>query len=446
MTNIPKLHLVRALGIFLSLALLSSFSAFAADAGFISGTVRNQSRGQAAAGDDVILLRLDEGMQEEARSKTDAAGAFTISVQFPDKPHLVRIVHQGVNYDQQASAGDSLAIDVFDVAAKVPGISGNIEILRAGNNGNLLHVSDMIEIKNESNPPLTQAGARTFEVYLPAQAKIDSVLAAGAGRLGVIITASPVAGEPGHYTVSFPLRPGSTKFAFNYDLPYDGHTAFRPRFAYPLKQFAVMIPPTMKFSSHSAAFQALATGDSSYQVQAANQLKAGSGPSFELAGAGAIPSLQTRSQPQSRGQVAPPGFAVAEPPSAGSTSPGIANPAQPAPANSAAAGPSAPTVATSRLEWRLLIVIALVVLGGCAFLIWRARGRSQTDPKTKAGTTQASASGSSTALLLEALKEELLTLETNRIKGLISAQEYDSAKRTLEGTVKRALARAAAKQ
>jgi len=70
----------------------------------------------------------------------------------------------------------------------------------------LLHVSDMVEIKNESSPPLTEAGERTFEVYLPANAKIDSVLAAGPGEMGVMISAVPVPDEPGHYAVNFPLR------------------------------------------------------------------------------------------------------------------------------------------------------------------------------------------------------------------------------------------------
>ena len=44
--------------------------AFAADT--ISGTVRNQTTGKAAAGDEVILLRLKNGMEEESRTRTDA--------------------------------------------------------------------------------------------------------------------------------------------------------------------------------------------------------------------------------------------------------------------------------------------------------------------------------------------------------------------------------------
>src|SRR5207249_12104745 len=136
-------------------------------------------------------------------------------------------------------------------------ITGGIEILRTGTNGDLLHVSDLVEITNVSSPPLTQVGEHTFEVYLPASAKIDSVMAAGPEDMGMMISVTPVPGQPGHCAVNFPLRPGATKFAFNYDLPYDGHVAFHPKFAFPVQQLAVMIPPTMNFSFRSPAFKIL---------------------------------------------------------------------------------------------------------------------------------------------------------------------------------------------
>ena len=340
--------------------LLALFAIVAHGANCITGSVRNQSRGKPAAGDDVILVRLERGMQREARTKTDAQGSFTLNVQLPEKPYLVRVFHQGVSYDQLASAGDALSIQVFDAATHVRGITGSIEILRAGTNGKLLHVSDLVEIKNESSPPLTQASERTFEVYLPANAKIASVLAAGPGNVGVMISAASVPGEPGHYTVNFPLRPGATKFAFNYDLPYHGHAAFQTRHAYPLRQMAVMIPLTMKFSSRSSAFEILATGKSRYQVQAANHLKAGEGPEFEVSGTGVLPPIGDQAQSES-----------------GSEPSALPNPRVHAP------GPSV-LASSLHIDSRLaqpqspspsLVLGALtsVFLATSAFLIWRAR-------------------------------------------------------------------------
>lgn len=352
----------------------------AADSDSIKGVVRNQTRGRFAAGAEVILLRLNQtgldqsrlsqislnqSMEEETRTRTDSQGSFTLSVRYPDKLHLVRVIHQGVNYDQRASAGDALAVAVFDAISKVQGVTASIEIIRIGAAGNYLHVSDMVEIKNDSSPPLTQAGERTFEVYLPALAKIDSVVAAGPGTIAAPISATPVAGWPGHYAVNFPLRPGATRFAFNYDLPYTGQATFRPKNIYPLQQLAVMIPPTMEFASRSHAFQRLRTGNDSYQVEAANLVNAEEGPGFEISGVGPLPALV---------QSAPKPVA-----------------AQPLPAHSVPASSSNRVQGTngldniaafgivarlSRVPWWVLGTSACM-LGPCVFLLWRKRRLSR---------------------------------------------------------------------
>jgi len=282
----------------LPLVLLACFSADALADAEISGVAQNLSRGEPAPGDEVALLRLDRGMQEEVRSKTDLQGKFFFHVRSPYKSYVVRVIHQGVNYDQRVPPTGTVALSVFDAARAVAGITGTIEILRTGTKGNLLHVSDMYEIENNSRPPLTQSGERTFEVYLPREARIDSVLAAGPGNAVEVISAASASDGPGHYTVNFPLQPGATKFAFNYDLPYDGRAAFRTRHWYSVQEFAVMIPATMKFSSPPALFQSLPTANAGYQVFAANRLRAGEGPRFEIAGAGALPSIGDRPKPQ----------------------------------------------------------------------------------------------------------------------------------------------------
>ena len=349
------------------LVLLSAvpFSATARDANDITGSARNASRGQAAVGDRVILMRLDRGMEEESQARTGRRGAFRLHVRQAGKAYLVRVVHQGVSYDQRAYAGDELSIQVFDAVPRAPRVSASIEILRAGTNGNLLHFSDLYELKNESSPPVTQAGGQTFDVYVPANARIDSVLAAGPAKIGVLIPANPAPGEPGHYTVSFPLRPGETKFAFNYDLPYEGHAVFQTRLAYPLEQLAVMIPPSMKFSSRSRGFTLLPTGRSDYQVQAANQLKAGEGPGFEVSGTGVLPSLGDQATSQSGSRL-------------------LATPRPSAPDSDRAVLSSSGRVnpqlqqTYSRSQSLVLGGLTAVLLGVCALLVWRPRKTRRT--------------------------------------------------------------------
>src|SRR5947209_13288786 len=92
----------------------------------ITGTVHNETTGKASAGDDVVLLRLANGMLAETQTKTDNQGAFSLNVQFPDQSHVVRVLHQGVNYDHTIASNFRLDIKVFDSAPKVEAVSGYI--------------------------------------------------------------------------------------------------------------------------------------------------------------------------------------------------------------------------------------------------------------------------------------------------------------------------------
>src|SRR5258708_10460318 len=228
---------------------LCASSALAADT--MTGTVRNQSTARPSAGDDVVLLRLAEGMQEEARTKTDAQGAFVLKVSVADARHVVRVLHQGVNYDQTVTGSAPLEIKVFDAVPRINGLNGNIGIVRMESDGNVLKVAEMYAITNASTPPVTQSGPRNFEIFLPEKAEFDSVEAKAQEGIWTNVTPVAVKAQPGHYVVNFPLRPGDTLFKFGYHLPYLGAAAFHLKLAYPIKRFAVMHPPSMSFKASS---------------------------------------------------------------------------------------------------------------------------------------------------------------------------------------------------
>ena len=405
----------------------------------MTGVVRNLTNGRPAAGDDVFLIGAAQDAQEQAHARTDAQGAFTLELHHPGKPHLVRVVHQGVNYDRQLSSADAIAIDVADATTKVKGITGGIEIIRVGSHGSLLHVSDMVEIKNVSNPPATQASERTFEVYLPGDAKIDSVLAAGPENIGTMISAMPVRGEPGHYSVDFPLRPGATKFAFNYDLPYDGRATFRPQNMYPLQQLAVMIPPTMTFASRSSAFQMLSVGNNRYKVEAAEQLKAGQGPEFELSGAGILPPIQ-EAQVQASPKV--PNVALTAP--AQTTSAGFEAHAQGGNFSVSGSSPVARFSAQSlRVQRWVLGAGALSILGTFGLLVLHRKHSRYAKTQVLVGASQVQ---ETSAGLVDALKEGLFQLESDWLQGADPKEEYTSVKQALNGTIEWAIARAGARR
>lgn len=407
----------------------------------IRGVVLNRTTGQPAASDAAMLLRLDgvnPQIQEEleAPAHTDTQGAFIFhiqqgKVQRRDESYLVRVIHQNVIYDQPVSAGDSVSIAVFDAAPEVQGITGNIEILRLGtriaNNEKLLHVSDMYEIRNDSNPPMTLAGPHTFDVYLPANSRIDSVLASGPApevvtsqkgiqnqsKTGLVIPASPFPGQPGHYSVNFPLHPGATRFAFNYDLPYEGHVAFHPRVTFGFHQFAVMIPPVLHFSSRSAFTRLPVNGE--YQVEAVGSVQAGARLAFEISGNGSLP---VKADPSSAG-------AVESQNSTPATSGG--SPDKPA-----------RTTVSGHIDspaWPWLILISGILLGS-SFLIRRIR--AQRLRRNVAG--QINRIQNTPSPVAVSLKDKLFQLETDRIVGVISDEQYASARQVLEEAVKRMIA------
>lgn len=405
----------------LRIAVFLSFTPAALASNTITGSVRNQSRGQPAVGDEVILIRIDHGMQVEKHTRTNALGAFSLDMQHPDNPYLVRVKHQDVNYDQRAPVGGAMTISVFDVADHVPGISGTIEILRAGTAGKSLHVSDMIEVNNASSPPFTQTGESTFEVCLPSDAKLDSVLAAGPEKIGMMVSAVPVSGKPGHYAVNFPLQPGATKFAFNYDLPYKGYVAFRTWHLYPLEQLAVMIPTTMEFSSLSSKFQILRTGAGNYRVRAIGPVTAGQGPTFVVSGTGDFPPLPDQTKPKTPSQL--PVLPKSSVSASDSNAPPLSGQTKLDPA------------ASSLWLTPQALLIGCALLAACALIAWRAR-----EVYRNVARGYGIPSAVRPATLLDGLKNELFQLESDRILGAISGEKYASARQAWEQVVEHAVA------
>src|SRR5271169_4066994 len=109
--------------------MVAAFCSFAL-AESITGVVTNKTTNKPAAGDDVVLIRLQQGMQEAARTKTDAKGHFTLDV--PDNGvHLVRVTHDKANYFRPAPPGtQSVEVDVYTAAAQVKGVSGEADVMR----------------------------------------------------------------------------------------------------------------------------------------------------------------------------------------------------------------------------------------------------------------------------------------------------------------------------
>jgi hypothetical protein len=143
----------------LFLALL--FSALAS-AQTLTGTVKNATTDKPAAGDDVVLLKLGEGMEEAGRTKTDSQGRFSFKLDDAQTPHLVRAIHQEVTYHRMAPPGTtSVELEVYDAAKKVDGITVVADIMRVqADQGQLVVVREFGVHADERAQPRVQCSER----------------------------------------------------------------------------------------------------------------------------------------------------------------------------------------------------------------------------------------------------------------------------------------------
>ncbi len=406
-----------------------------AGADAITGTVTNKTTNKAAAGDDVVLIRLSQGMQESTRTKTDARGRYSLDL--PDQGvHLVRVTHDKANYFKPAPPGTkTVDIDVYNAAAKVDGIAGEADVMRiqTDEGGKTLRVVQNFFVKNDSDPPKTQFSDRPFEFYLPAGAVVEGSAALGPG--GMPVQASPVPlGDPNHYAFIFPIRPGETRFQITYHLPYSGSLQLSPKLLLPTDTVAIMMPKNMSFKAGAAAPYTAVNDEVNAQTYVARGVSPSQPIEFTVGGTGQLP----RESPQAATPGGGDGAGGANGPQTASTGSaatdtrpggGLGNPIDPEGTNDPWA----------KYKWWILGGLGLLLAGGAGVMLKRAPesapgalGREQTGAAGQGGSHGGS---------LAALKEELFSLETDRLQGRIPEAEYMDHKAALETVLRRVLAR-----
>lgn len=407
-----------------------SFSAalFAAQ---IAGTVSNGTTKKPSSGDDVVLLSLSSGMEEVAHIRTDEQGGFVLNAPDQGGQYLLRVDHQGANYFKPVPQGAGIVdVTIYDAAKNVDNVVGEGRVFRFQTMPRgQLEVSEMFILSNESSPPRTKVGARSFEFELPAGAEIEDGVAEGPG--GMPTNSPPVsAGKKNRYGFAFPIRPGRTRFQVTYRVPYAGTREFKVTPDLPLAELGIMLPKGMQFNSADKSF-APAQDESGMTVFVAKNLSPGKQMKFSVSGEGTMP-----------GETAQGGGAGA---SQDTARPG--------------GGLGAPIDAPDPLSnshWYILTIF-VVVLAGAGYLLFRmhrgtvsapAGGPAAAPSRSSSRQMQGYASGSSRtgsvsigngSHVLEALKEELFQLETDRVQGKLTAQEYESSRAGLETLMRRHL-------
>lgn len=414
---------------------LAAFCCFSASlfAAQIAGTVTNGTTKNPSSGDEVVLLSLSGGMEEVARAKTDPQGRFVLNAPDQGGQHLVRVDHQGVNYFKPVPQGTAIVdITVYDAAKSVDNLAGEGRVFRFQTiPGGQLEVSEMFILRNQSSPPRTKMGERSFDFDLPAGAQIEEGMAEGPGGMPTSSTPVP-AGKKNRYGFVFPIRPGRTRFQVTYKVPYAGTREFTVTPDLPLAELGIMLPRTMQFNSEDKSF-APAQDEAGMTVFVAKSVSAGKQMKFSVSGEGSMPSETAQ------------GGGGSAPQDAARPGGGLGAPIE------------APDP-LSNSRW-YIITIFLVVLAGAGYWLFRMQrgprhasaGGSATAPsrassKSRAPQHSAGAASRSGAFsagngsgVLDAIKEELFQLETDRVQGKLTEKEYETSKAGLETLMRRHL-------
>lgn len=385
----------------------------------LAGTVTNGTTGKPAAGVQLTLLSLSTGMLPIGNAVSDSRGHYTLTARDAGGMLLLRASFEGANYHQRVTPGESTVdITVYNASEKIDNLVEEGRILRVQASGGEMEVWEMFNLRNESRPPKTRTGDRSFEFALPEGATITEGTAKGPG--GMPIASAPIPlDQKNRYGFVFPLRPGLTQFQVIYKLPYKGSREFNIAAEMPLAELGVMLPAGMSFKEDSGTF-GKAADEGGMTVYVAKNLAAGQTAKFTLSGEGSAPSQDDA------------GAASPAPGATGMGGPGGQNSAE----------------ASGRVSMYMIICVLLIIFGG-GFLALRRKKTVATEENVPPPRAARSSGNGPRApmrtqkksgppgTVLDALKEDLFQLESDRLAGKISQQEYDKAKAGLDLLLRR---------
>ena len=419
----------------------------------ITGTVTDRTTDKPSAGDTIAVINTAQSMDEIAKATSDAKGHFSVNA--PDGGQiLLHVTHGGAEYFKTVPPGSNTAdIDVYDSAKKIDGITGEALVLRAETDpaGKTLDVSENFFVQNTATPPRTEYGGNTFDFYLPKGADIQQTLASSPGGLPTNTKVTTLDAASGHYAFTFPVRPGETRFQVAYSLPYAGKEPFAIKLSVPTGDVAVMLPKSMQFQP-TTAFQPI-TDPSVVNSQSydAHSPAFAQPVQFTIAGTGQLPddTAQGGGNQAQSGQHRP---MTADQTGAGGQRPGggLGAPIDPEAANDP----------WSKYKWWILGLLGLALAAGAGIML-----KSSPAVAVAGAAPSAADDGWShrdlysgaicsagcglyrrrlrlgTAPLLQALKDELFELETDRLTGRLSDADYAEHKAAFDVVLRRALSR-----
>ena len=412
------------------------FGGMLAQAATVTGTVTDKTTGKPAVGDAVALVAPMMNMSEVGSATSDAEGHYSLNAP-GTVPYLIRVSHQGAEYFVSAPQGGGAAdVSVYDVAPKVDGVTVDEHVIGLESDNGQLRVVESYTVHNASAPPRTQWSKKSFEIVLPSDAVLGDTSAQrpGTGSLPTTVKLDPD-GPKGHYSFNFPIQPDEggkgTLFRVEYQVPYSsGKYAFHAVMTLPVTALWVVLPKSMTFTGGSGSGFESSPQDPGMQTFMTRNGIPGKAIEFTISGTGSFPREDQNAQGNTGDN--------------GGQSAGV-------PGNQPGGGIGTPINTPdplSKYKWWILGGLAVLLAAAAAFLLRRPATAGGLAPAAGAGTMAPSAPhaptaapGANNTALLNVLKEELFVLESEKVSGKLTPNEYSEQKAALETVLKRALKR-----
>jgi hypothetical protein len=373
----------------------------------MAGTVVNGTTEKPGLGEEVVLLSAGN-TNEISRTRADNQGHFALNVPDDGTEHLLRVTRQSVDYFAPVPPGAANAtLTVYDAATQITNVFEEARVYRLQASGGELDVNEAYTIRNDSQPSRSKIGNQTFAITLPDGAELGAASIARDG--GKSIPVSPVpSGAKNRYAFDFPIQPGVTRFEVIYKLPYTGSHEFSLTPENTLSELGVLLPKSMKFTAANGNFSQ-DRDEEGMNVFFTKNAAANQEIKFQVSGQGL--ASQSGESSNQGSQTSPEGSSSG----------------------------------THGNAWLYVLGIAAVILiTGAA--IWMRRKSAANKSSTSAVTSGKKAKpnvpqdphpGDSDGDMLKVLKDELFQLETDRLDGKISHEEYEKTKAGLDTLFRR---------
>jgi hypothetical protein len=241
----------------------------------VDGTVINGSTGKPAPNTIVSLVQPGQnGMQTLASVKSDALGIFRIdkSVQ---GPQLVQAIYAGVLYNKVLMPGapsSGLEVVVFDSTSKpsVAKVSQHFIVLQPSATD--MSVSEGILYQGDPKLTFNDPANGTLHFYLPPEANGQVTVTINAPGGMPIQRPAEKTSQANVYKVSYPIKPGETRFDLSYIVPTANPLIFSGKILHNEGASDLVVPSgvTIKGDSVELAGQEPKTQASIYRIKGAS--------------------------------------------------------------------------------------------------------------------------------------------------------------------------------